>query len=180
MKREIREICGGLLRVLLLTAGSALVFGAVWGLADWLRNFGTGLAPLPYLDQSPVGAEIFRRHEPGTLFGFAEDFINWYNVTFRSAARFGSGLGIIGGAFFCLSAVKSYSPVPRFVVGLAAGALIGARAIMMVTSDVPFFFAGGVIGALVTGGYLALAGGALAVPPLPALGLGKGSGEEAT
>ncbi len=173
LKQDFAQSLSGIFLVLVLTAASALTFAVAWGLVDWMRNFGTGLAPLPFLDHGCLQTDTFRRFPAGSFCGVTEDLINWYNVTFCNALRFGSGLGIIGGAFFALSFVRHLGLTARIIAGFMAGALIGARSIMMVTSDVPFFFAGLCLGGVFVGVYMSLSGDTPRVPPLPPFKLGK-------
>jgi apolipoprotein N-acyltransferase len=123
--------------LLLLPPVLAFAMGAVWGIVDWLRNYGTGISPFPYFDHPQFQIE---------------DIINWYNSTFRGATRFGSGLGFIAGAFIVIGLFKEQRLPVRLLVGVATGMMIGTRSVLMLGSGAPLFvvgmIAGGIIGAI--------------------------------
>jgi hypothetical protein len=126
--------------------------GAVWGIVDWLRNYGLGVSPFPYFDHPQFQVETFRHQIAGTLLGHIEDVINWYNATFRGATRFGSGVGYIAGAFIVIGLCKEQKLGLRLLVGTAGGMMIGTRSVLMLGSGAPLFtigmIAGGIIGAI--------------------------------
>jgi hypothetical protein len=138
--------------LLLLPPVLAFAMGAVWGIVDWLRNYGTGISPFPYFDHPQFQIETFKHYTTGIILGHIEDIINWYNSTFRGATRFGSGLGFIAGAFIVIGLFKEQRLPVRLLVGVATGMMIGTRSVLMLGSGAPLFvvgmIAGGIIGAI--------------------------------
>jgi hypothetical protein len=153
--------------LLLLPVVAAIAIGAVWGVVDWLRAYGSGISPFPYFDHSVVQAEPFRRQAAGTLLGGIEDLINWYNLNFRGATRFGSGIGLIAGAFIALGLFKGKSTILRLCAGVLAGSLIGARSVLMLGSGAPLFLVGLLTGAVLGAGYMTLCAGPAKIGSLP-------------
>jgi hypothetical protein len=158
-------VCG--LTVLLVATAAAVLFGAVWGVVDWLRNFGSGLNPFPYFDKAQIQAQPYRIHPAGSLLGSIDDLINWYNVVFRGATRFGSGLGLIAGAFMAMGCASSKAAVCRITTGLLAGGLIGSRSVLMLGSGAPLFLIGLVLGAVLTALYMWICAGPQKIRELP-------------
>jgi hypothetical protein len=134
----------------------AVIAGAVWGLVDWLRTYGSGIAPFPYFDCTQSGMEFHSRYQPGTFFGTIEIAINWYNTTFRGGTRFGSGLGFMAGAFVTMGFYKERDILVRTTAGVIIGAEIGARFVLNLGSGVPLFLVGVTIGAIIGGLYMGL------------------------
>jgi hypothetical protein len=145
----------------------AVAMGAVWGLVDWLRTYGSGIAPFPYFDCSQNGLEFHNRYQPGTIFGIFEIAINWYNMTFRGGTRFGSGLGLMVGAFVVMGFYKERGVLIRTFVGVISGAEIGARFALNLGSGVPLFLAGMTVGAIIGGFYMGFCAGPSRAKTLP-------------
>lgn len=146
---------------------AAIIMGAVWGIVDWLRAYGSGISLFPYFDHSHFQAEPFRRQTAGSLLGVVEDVINWYNLNFRGATRFGSGLGLIFGAFVAMGLFNGKNLPSRLTAGAIGGAAIGARSVLMLGSGAPLFLVGLSLGALVGILYMGLCAGKAKIPPLP-------------
>ncbi len=144
--RLVRQIGLGLVIVVGIVIVATLALGAWWGVIDWLRNFGRTELSLPLIDRQATPGQAFRQWPNGTLFGVLEDAINWYNFSFTSGTRFGSGIGIIGGGIAAIMLSERYGLSTRLAAGVVGGGLIGARWALMVTSDVPYFLAGILIG----------------------------------
>ncbi len=131
-----------------------VVGGAYWGVIDYLRNFGSSISLCPYFDHLQVAALPFRAHTAGSFLGAIEDLINCYNLAFPGATRFGSGLGLIGGAFWALRFARGRGLLCRCFAGVAGGVLIGARAALMLGSGAGVFLVGLVSGGLLTTLYM--------------------------
>lgn len=154
MKRTLKDCLICAISVILVASVAAVLMGAVWGVIDWLRNFGSGLNPFPYFDKAQIQAQPYRIHPVGTLLGTIDDLINWYNVVFRGATRFGSGIGWIAGAFAAMSPASGKPLACRLTTGLLAGALIGSRSVMMLGSGAPLFLIGLSLGAILAALYM--------------------------
>ncbi|HEY9755010.1 MAG TPA: hypothetical protein V6C97_07615 [Oculatellaceae cyanobacterium] len=140
---------------------AAVVGGAIWGVVDWLRAYGSGLNPFPYFDSIHYQVEPFRFEKPGTLLGSIEDLNNWYNLNFRGATRFGSGLGFIFGAFFSMSLFEQEALALRIVAGVVAGAAMGGRSALMLGSGARWSLIGYLVGASIGALYMTIS----AAPP---------------
>jgi|GEM_PF-1471848 hypothetical protein len=140
--------------VLLATIG-AILMANVWDFIGWMRTFGIDGAVMDKADLVRRALALETHSAQGVPFQIAEEIINGYSRTFVGHARFGSGLGIFAGTFIALSYLKERSAPVRIAAGTFAGALIGARFCLLISSKlVPFFFfvfAGAVIvGALMS------------------------------
>ena len=152
---------------ILLPIVAAVVMGAVWGLVDWLRMYGSGINPFPYFDHVHYQAEPFRRQTAGTVLGVIEDVNNWYNLNFRGATRFGSGLGWIFGAFVSMGLFSGRSLTLRVLAGLIAGAAIGSRSVLMLGSGAPLSLVGLITGATLGTLYMVFCAGPQKLATLP-------------
>lgn len=156
--------------VVAMTVGLGLLMAVVWGALDWMRCFP---APVPVL---PDFLQTTSRYVPpaasaaGPLEGLAVAVMNWYNLTFIGATRFGSGLGGLAGAILALALVGSararYPAVARVVAGLLGGAFIGGRLALMLGSFPRTFLWGTICGA-VTGAAMLAASARESIPELP-------------
>jgi hypothetical protein len=152
---------------ILVPVAASIIAGAIWGVVDWLRSYGTGINPFPYFDANHYQVEPFRREQPGTLLGAIEDLNNWYNLTFRGATRFGSGLGFIFGAFVSISLFEQKPLYWRLLSGSIAGAAMGGRSALMLGSGARWSLIGYCLGALVGTLYMAFAAAPAKLKPLP-------------
>lgn len=133
---------------------------------SFLRNY--GLAP----DLSSVTqTAIFAESHTGELAKFFE----WYNSLMPGYARFGSGLGMIAGAFWALGYAKPYHAVARILGGFTAGFIMGARLAMFITSDPPIVVGAALACAVWTGGYLFVIGRPSIFKPMPLIELNLSS-----
>lgn len=152
------------------TAGSAIVMAIAWGALDWMRHFP---APVPVL---PDFFHSRTRYEPPPsgavtpLEALATSIINWYNLTFIGATRFGSGLGIIAGGIWSLTLVKGFPRVARVLAGLIGGALIGGRLALMLGSFPRTFLGSTICGALIGALIMMLVSDQKHIPELPDVG----------
>lgn len=146
LQKDIKEILLGPAIVLALAISAAVVMGAVWGVVDWLRNYGSGLNPFPYFDRTAIQVQAFRTYSEGTPAGLIEDLIMWYNSVFRSATRFGSGIGLIAGAFAAIGIAGGETKAGKMAAAVTAGILMGARSGLMLGSSVKIFLIGAGLG----------------------------------
>jgi len=152
--------------VLVASAVGFIVLTPVLLAVSFLRNY--GLAP----DLSAVTqTAIFARPQTGEL----AKFLEWYNSLMPGYARFGSGLGMIAGAFWALGYAKPFHPIARILGGAMAGLIMGARLAMFITSDPPIVLGGALVCAAWTGGYLFVVGRPSIFKPLPVIELNLSS-----
>lgn len=153
--------------LLLVPVTLAVLMGALWGLVDWLRNYGTGASALPYFDHLLFQLETFKMHAAGTIIGCIKEGINFYNLTFCGATRFGSGIGFVAGAFIVMGMFKKERLALRITAGAIAGAMIGARSALMFGSGTLVFLVGMSAGFIAGATFMAVDGHLGKALPLP-------------
>lgn len=127
--------------IFLLATIGAILMGNVWDFIGWMRTFGIDGAAMDKADLVRRALALETHEAQSVPFQIAEEIINWYSRTFVGHARFGSGLGIFAGTFIALSYLKERSAPVRIAAGTFAGALIGARFCLLISSKlVPFLF----------------------------------------
>lgn len=137
--------------IIILATIGAILMGNVWDFIGWMRTFGIDGAAMDKADLVRRALALETHEAQSVPLQIAEEIINWYSRTFVGHARFGSGLGIFAGTFIALSFLKERSAAVRIAAGTFAGAIIGARFCLLISSKlVPFLF-------LVTAGALLLA-----------------------
>lgn len=167
VKKEHAELFFIPLGALTFTVLIAVAAGAIWGVLEWLRNYGAAINPFPYFDKTTVLSVPFRVFSPDSLLGHVEDAINWYNTSFRGATRFGSGLGLIAGGFLSLNLARGKILACRVLTGAVCGLLIGARSALMLGSGAVFCLVGTVLGVVLAVVYMIYCGGKPTLPTLP-------------
>lgn len=126
--------------IIALATIGAILMGNVWEFIGWMRTFGIDGAVMDKADLVRRALALETHEARSVPFQIAEEIINWYSRTYVGHARFGSGLGIFAGTFIALSFLKERSAPVRITAGAFAGALIGARFCLLISSKlVPFF-----------------------------------------
>lgn len=171
LRRGIVDVVKFPILVIVVSIVAAVAGGAYWGVVDWLRNFGADVSFCPYFDQLQAQAVPVHVYASGSFTGCIEDLINAYNLAFRGATRFGSGLGMIAGAFIAMGYAGGKNLPCRTVTGLVAGSIIGARSALMLGSGVPIFIVGLVAGAVLAALYMVVCEGPARISKLPMLDL---------
>ena len=146
---HIVEIASAVAIIVLVVAASTLLLAIYWGIVFYLQDYGNNITPLPFADKTQVLARPLHTYLPGTFFGFCESIIDWYNMSFHGATRFGSGLGMIIGPLLSLCMIKNFGSPARAVAGAIAGGIIGSRSILMITSGVSPFLTGLMLGSII-------------------------------
>jgi hypothetical protein len=158
----LKQCLVGVIRVLVMSLALSILLTPVLGAINHLRNF--GLPPdLSSVAQAPIYAQAAKSSMAA--------FLEWYNSSMNGYARFGSGLGMMAGAFWAMGRAKTYFAPARVLTGLFAGFFIGGRVAMMITSDAPIVLGGALVGALWTAVYLFISGLPSRFKPLPVLNL---------
>ncbi len=150
MNRTTKDILASVVTVLLCVAMSALLMACVWTAIEAMRQFGvySQEALADQLRAVKVAEDSLRTYDTASFLGQIESMLKWYNLTFIGAARYGSGLGIFIGAYFALISVRDRVLPARIVAAVLAGAFVGARLFLMVTSEPKMFLAGVILGAI--------------------------------
>ena len=120
----------------------------LWCVVDWLRYYGTGIKLLPFFEPTTGGEQPIHIYNPRTIFGAIENVLIQYNALARGASRFGTGLGLIAGAFLGLCLAPRRSAFARVVAGSICGALVGGRLLIMLSSSPRLLLLGAAVGAI--------------------------------
>ncbi len=129
--------------ILFLSLAGAYLMGGTWELICWLRTFGVDGALVDKSEAVRRALALETHSAEGLIAQMAEETINWYSRTFAGNARFGSGLGLISGAIVALSILRNRisNRAVLSVSGIVAGALIGGRFCLFLSSKlIPFLF----------------------------------------
>lgn len=169
MKETALEIGRSIVIVLIDITLAALLMACIWTAIESMRQFGvySQQSLADQLQAVKVAEASMRSYDPDSFLGGIESFLKWYNLTFIGAARYGSGIGIFIGAYFALSAVAEYKLSAKITASLIAGAFVGARLFLMVTSEPKMFLAGAILGALVFVAYRVFDSRQEKLPDLP-------------
>ncbi len=153
--------------VLAVSAVLAVVGAIVWGALEWMRNYPASVHVVPDFFHTRTDYEPPPVTASTPLEALAMNIMNWYNMTFLGATRFGSGLGTIAGAFWSLSMVRSYPRLARLLAGLVGGAVIGSRLAQILGPFPKTFILATICGAALGALTMALTPDKDRIPPLP-------------
>jgi hypothetical protein len=162
LTKVIMQCLIGVGKVVIVSLLLSLVLSPVLGLINELRNYG-----LPADVTSVAQTPIYVHSSKSAIAAF----LDWYNSSMSGYARFGSGIGMISGAFWAMGGAKTFAGPARFLTGLTAGFLIGSRLALMITSDPPIVIGAAAIAGLWTAIYLFFSGRPSQFKPLPRLNL---------
>ena len=167
LKLPIKQIGAGLGLLLLRVLILSLALSYLMSLIDGLRTAGEAPLALPF---SALGQYQPRLDNavsaPWYVLSF-DKFLFWYNCAFPGASRLGCGIGIILASFWTLHTTPAERRLQRAVTGIVAGALIGFRLTLMVTSSALVVLSMTVIFALGLTVYMLCADSRPGIPPLP-------------
>ena len=150
MNKTLNDTFVGLITVVIDIAVCALLMACFWTAVEAMRQFGV-YSPQAMSDQLhavKIAEGALRTYDPQTFLGQIESALKWYNLTFIGAARYGSGLGIFIGAYLALASLRSRVLPAKVVAASVAGAFVGARLFLMVTSEPKMFLAGAFVGSV--------------------------------
>lgn len=168
MSKTLNDIFVGLTTVVIDIVVCALLMACFWTAVEAMRQFGvySPQAMSEQLHAVKVAEDALRTYDPHGFLGQIESALKWYNLTFIGAARYGSGLGIFIGAYLALASLRSRVLPAKVVAACLAGAFVGARLFLMVTSEPKMFLAGACVGAVMLASLTIWQGGEQA-PDLP-------------
>ena len=165
--RTLQDTIKAVALVLAISLALALAGGILWGALEWMRNFPSRVPVLPDFFHVRTNYEPPPVTATTPLEALAINFMNWYNITFIGATRFGAALGVISGALWSCSLLKSYPRVARFTAGLLAGALIGSRLAQILGPFPRTFIAVTICGAALGALTVTITPSKDHIPPLP-------------
>jgi hypothetical protein len=163
--KKLSDIVLAVLKVLTISLLSGIVMAFVWDVLEWMRNFGGGLPLLPQLSEMQLASKPTA--SANSFMSLVESFINWYNVTFLGAARFGLALGLVMGGFYALGTLKQHGRAAKIASSVSIGALVGGRVALLITSNATVFLFGVMVGSLLFGLSMGVICSARQLPPLP-------------
>jgi hypothetical protein len=149
LRANLIETSRAIAIILLCSLLVALALGVIWCIVDWLRYYGSGIKLFPFLEPTTGGEAPIHIYTSGTIFGAIEEVLIQYNALARGAARFGTGMGLIAGAFLGLCLAPRRSTVARIVSGVLCGAIVGGRLLIMLSSSPRLLLLGAVTGAVI-------------------------------
>lgn len=169
MNKTVSDIFISIVTVVIYVALSALVMACIWTAIEAMRQFGVYSQQMLFdqLRVVKIAEDSMRTYGTSSFLGQIENALKWYNLTFIGAARYGSGLGIFIGAYLALTSVSERSLPAKVVAALIAGAFVGARLFLMVTSEPKMFLAGAIFGSLLFVAYTIFDGRQEKLPDLP-------------
>lgn len=153
--------------VVAVTVGLAIAGAITWGVLEWMRNYPASVQVVPDFFHVRTDYEPPPVIASSALDEFALKIMNWYNMTFLGATRFGSGLGAIAGGLWSLSMVRSFPKPARLAAGLVGGALIGSRLAQILGPFPKTFIASIICGGIAGATIMALMPAQDRIPPLP-------------
>jgi len=163
--QTLKETIKAVSIVVSISLALAIAMAICWGCLEWMRNFPSRVPVLPDFFHTKTDYQAPPVTAATPLEAMAIDFMNWYNITFIGATRFGSALGIIAGAIWSCSLVRVYPRAARLCAGLVAGAFIGSRLAQILGPFPRTFIVATICGA--TLGALSMALPPSRIPPLP-------------
>lgn len=171
---QVVHVLWALSKVFVLCFALSIFFAYAWSFVDWLRNYGTAPLLLPFM----AGTE-WKPVLDGKAYGEFDKLVDLYNCSFPGFGRFGSGIGLIAGAFWSFSFIDSRCWIQRLTFGISAGAIAGSRLFLMFSSDWHMFLFGLSLGALLAVTYVMFFWNRFfVVPDLPLVNLESGEAFE--
>lgn len=151
----------------------ALIFALVWAFAEGMRTYGISPLLLPFSSLGQFQPRLQTTVNSNPLIMAFDNFLFFYNCAFPGANRLGSGIGIIAGAFWTLHRLPHACIPRRAYLGAIAGAVIGFRLMMMVSSSATVVFGAMLMGAIGIALYMVSADQRPRIPDLPLVKMEK-------
>jgi len=133
----IPHLLAGWARLFLRVIVLSLVLAYLMSLIDAMYKCGTAPTAFPFSEighthpRLPYNAGVIG----ALLAAIVDNILNLYNQAFPGYSRLGSGIGIIFACFWTLHDTSPQCRIQRFGNGIVAGALIGFRGMLMLTSS---------------------------------------------
>lgn len=151
------------LRVLILSLSLALLMSCI----DALQKFGSAPLVLPFSALGQYQPQIQKATSQSPLEAAFDSLVLWYNCAFPGGSRLGSGIGTIFACFWTLHTTPKSPGLHRIVLGAVAGALLGFRMTLMLSSNAYTVLAAGLLGAVAFSVYMVVTAKPDKIPPLP-------------
>lgn len=170
---QVPHFFDGLLELLIRCSVLALLFALTWAFAEGMRTYEISPLLLPFSTLGQFQPRVTTAVNSNPLIIAFDNFLFFYNCAFPGANRLGSGIGIIAGAFWTLHRIP-HSCIPRRAfLGAIAGAVIGFRMMMMVSSSATIVFSATLLGAVSIALYMVAADQRPRIANLPLIKMEK-------
>ena len=116
----------------------SIVLAYVASLIDGLRFYGTLPLILPFSAIGHYQPRVDLNNADSGMVAAFDSFLFFYNSAFPGGSRLGCGIGMISAAFWTLHSVSGGCWPQRAALGLMAGAVIGFRCTLMLSSSAKF------------------------------------------
>lgn len=164
---QVKHFWAGLGLLLLRILALSLTLAYLMSLIDGLRTIGIVPLLLPFSALGQYHPHLEAVTESSWVVSFVDNLVYLYNCAFPGASRLGSGIGMIAACFWTLHTTPPGCWVRRAGTGTVAGALIGFRLTLMLTSSPVIVFSATIIGCLAMGAYMLCADRRKGIPRLP-------------
>ena len=161
-KHLVNGFVSYLLRCLVLTLALAYLMACV----DALRAYGVSQAAFPFTTLGQYQPLM----DDGSKSAFQAAFDNFFllfNCAFPGGTRMGSGIGTLAASFWTLHLLPRNCKLQRVLLGCLIGFVIGARALLTVSSSANVVLGAGIISSIVISIYLMLSVTKRQIPSLP-------------
>jgi hypothetical protein len=152
MIRQVGKSVVFTLCLVILTLGCGLAAGTIWASIDWMKSFDSSALILPFSKLPGEYTSLDTTYGATPSFATSvQSFVQWHNLSFPGASRFGSGIAfILVPPLLLVWAKERLSQRVLFLPALVGGAIVGSRSMLMLSSTPRFFIFGLVTGAVVT------------------------------
>lgn len=165
----IKHTGKGLAILLIRTLLLSLIFAyGMSFLIDGIQNIGIAPVPWPFSAIGQYQARVQTEQQTtNALVNTFDNFLFFYNCAFPGASRLGCGIGMISAAFWTMHDTPAGCQLRRTIIGLVAGAIIGFRLTLMISSKASTVFGSTIIFLLGFSIYMTLADRKSTIKDLP-------------
>lgn len=164
---QIRHLGEGLGALVIRTFILSLVLAYLMSLIDGLHNIGVAPLIFPFTSLGQYQPRLNAAMPTSPLVAGFDNFVFLYNCAFPGASRLGCGIGMIAASFWTLHATPPNCRIQRAGIGIIAGALIGFRLTLMLTSSAVGVLSATAIFSLGMAAYMLCADRRPGIPSLP-------------
>lgn len=164
---RLNHFFAGLLMLLLRTLVLALVLAYALSFIDGLRTYGITPFVWPFSGFGQFQPRLAQELPAAPWVRAFDDFLFFYNCAFPVAGRLGSGIGMIAAGFWTLHLTDPSCRLQRIGLAAVAGAIIGFRLTLMLTSSAITVFSATILSAIAFTFYMSSADKKPGIPSLP-------------
>lgn len=165
-----RGLAKSIMQLLARTAILSLLFAFIMSFfVDGIQCIGIAPWPFPFSALGQYQGNLASITSKDPLAKSFAEFLLLYNCAFPLNSRLGCGIGMIAAAFWTLHDTKTESRLHRATMGALAGAIIGFRMALMISSKAQTVLAGSLLFALVLSLYMLMSARKEEITDLPIL-----------